>query len=87
MLRSSLVEFVKQQLKPKERSSMANKNDGKPWTKEDVSKLKKLAKANKPTKLIANLLGRTEAAVRNKASQEGISLSPTNKSPYNRRRK
>jgi hypothetical protein len=32
-------------------------------------------------------LGRTEDAVRSKASQEDISLKPTNQSPYNRRKK
>jgi len=32
-------------------------------------------------------LGRTEIAVRGKAQREGISLRPTNRSPYNRRRR
>jgi hypothetical protein len=32
-------------------------------------------------------LGRTEDAVRSKASDMGVSLKPTNQSPYNRRKK
>lgn len=31
-------------------------------------------------------LGRSEDAVRSKASDLGLSLTPTNKSPYNRRK-
>ncbi len=63
------------------------KNHGKDWTKGDVSQLQKLAKGNTPTGLVAYRLGRTEDAVRSKASEENISLKPTNQSPYNRRKK
>ncbi len=63
------------------------KNYGKDWTKSDVSQLQKLAKGNTPTGLVAHKLGRTEDAVRSKASDENISLKPTNRSPYNRRKK
>lgn len=59
---------------------------GKPWKPTEVARLRKLAAANTPTGLIASELGRTEDAVRNKAAAEGIRLSPTNQSPYNRRR-
>ncbi len=59
-------------------------NHGKPWTKDDVKQLDKLAKQNTPTRVIGLKTGRTEDAVRNKASEEGISLKPTNQSPYNR---
>lgn len=65
----------------------APKNDGKGWTKSDVSQLQKLAKGNTPTGLVAHKLGRSEGAVRSKASEENISLKPTNQSPYNRRKK
>lgn len=61
------------------------KNQGKEWTNNNVQDLKKLVKGNTPTGLIANKLGRTEIAVRNKASQEDISLKPTNQSPYDRK--
>jgi hypothetical protein len=53
----------------------------------EVSQLRKEAKGNTPTKLIAYEHGRSEAAIRDKASEEGISLKPTNQSPYNRRQK
>jgi hypothetical protein len=66
---------------------MANykRNSGKPWTPADVAKLRELARQNTPTPVIGFKLGRTPAAVATKASQEDISLKPTNKSPYNRR--
>jgi hypothetical protein len=63
------------------------KNHGKGWTKSDVRQLGNLAKGNTPTGLVAYKLGRTEDAVRSKASDENISLKPTNQSPYNRRKK
>jgi hypothetical protein len=63
------------------------KNHGKDWTKNDVSELRKLAKGNTPTGLMAHKLGRTEDAVRSKAAEQNVSLKPTNRSPYNRRRK
>jgi len=52
-----------------------------------VSQLRKEAKGNSPTGLIAHAHGRSEAAIRSKASEENISLKPTNQSPYNRRKK
>ena len=62
-------------------------NSGKPWTKQDVSQLRTLAKGNTPTRLIGLKMKRTAAAVQQKASNENISLKPTNQSPYNRRKK
>ncbi len=64
-----------------------NRNSGKEWTPKDVSNLKKLANQNTPTRVIGLKLGRTESAVRSKASEENISLKPTNQSPYNRNKK
>jgi hypothetical protein len=61
-------------------------NHGKQWSQQDVTQLKQLAKGNTPTGLIANKMGRTEDAVRAKASDERVSLKPTNQSPYNRRK-
>jgi hypothetical protein len=58
------------------------RNTGKPWSKNEVSKLDDLAKHNTPTRVIGLKLGRTENAVYNKASDEGIPLKPTNQSPY-----
>jgi hypothetical protein len=64
----------------------STRNSGKPWTAQDVKQLKQLAKENTPTRVIGIKLGRTAEAIYNKASGEGISLSPTNQSPYNRRK-
>ena len=63
------------------------RNTGKKWTPSEVSKLRQLAKANTPTRVIGFKLGRTEDAVRSKAGEKKISLKPTNQSPYNRRKK
>ena len=61
-------------------------NSGKAWPPADVKQLKGLAKQNTPTRVIGIKTGRSPAAVSNKASEEGISLKPTNQSPYNRRK-
>ena len=63
------------------------KNTGKAWSDADVRALRDLAKGNTPTRVIALKLDRTETAVRSKAGTQGISLKPTNQSPYNRRKK
>jgi len=47
-----------------------------------LEKLEKLADGNTPTGLIAYQLKRSEAAVYSKASDEKISLHPTNQSPF-----
>ena len=60
------------------------KNHGKVWTPDQVKTLKELAKGNTPTRVIGLKLQRTEDAIYAKASDEGISLGPTNQSPYNR---
>ena len=62
-------------------------NSGKAWTPADVKQLEKLADQNTPTRVIGLKLGRTPEAVQQKASQEDISLKPTNQSPYNRQKK
>lgn len=63
------------------------KNHGKSWTPTDVKAMEKLAQQNTPTRVIGLKLGRTESSVYAKASEEGISLKPTNQSPYNRSKK
>lgn len=65
----------------------SNRNSGKQWSKSEVKDLKQLANENTPTRVIGLKLGRTENAVYSKASDQGISLKPTNQSPYNRRKK
>lgn len=57
-------------------------NAGKSWKPTEVKTLKDLAKGNTPTRVIGIKLGRSEDAVRSKASVKGISLKPTNQSPY-----
>ena len=66
--------------------SKSTRNSGKHWSPSQVSQLKQLAKQNTPTRVIGLKLGRTEDAVRSKASENQISLKPTNQSPYNRRK-
>jgi hypothetical protein len=61
-------------------------NSGNDWKSTDIKQLRQEARENTPTRVIGLHLGRTENAVRNKASEEGISLKPTNQSPYSRRK-
>ena len=61
-------------------------NSGKKWTKKDIETLVKLANQNTPTRIIALKLQRSPEAIYQKASQENVSLSPTNQSPYNRKK-
>ena len=63
----------------------STRNTGKPWSKQDVAQLNKLAKGNTPTRVMGLKLGRTENSIYSKASEQNISLKPTNQSPYNRR--
>lgn len=58
------------------------KNDYKRWDSDEVSRLGSLARGNTPTRVIGIKLGRTPEAVQSKASEEGISLDPHNRSPY-----
>lgn len=62
--------------------SKSTRNSCKPWTGVEIKSMAGLAKQNTPTRVIGLKLGRTEGAVRTKASNEGISLKPTNQSPY-----
>lgn len=63
------------------------KNHGKAWSPGDMRMLRELARENTPTRVIGLKMGRTPDAVQQKASSEGVSLKPTNQSPYNRRKK
>lgn len=62
------------------------KNHGKSWTPGDIKQLKKAVSENTPTRVLGLKLSRTPAAVQNKASELGISLKPTNQSPYGTKR-
>lgn len=61
-------------------------NAGKHWTSDDIARLRQLARENTPTRVIAIKLDRTAEAVYEKANEIGLSLKPTNQSPYNRRK-
>ena len=61
-------------------------NHNKHWTQQDVKELKQLARENTPTRVMGIKLDRTPEAVQSKASELGVSLKPTNQSPYDRRK-
>ena len=60
----------------------STRNSGKSWSGTEVKSMAGLAKGNTPTRVIGLKLGRSEAAVYSKASEQGISLKPTNQAPY-----
>lgn len=60
----------------------APKNSGKAWTPAQNQQLKSLAEGNTPTRVMGLKLGRTPGSVQSQASRLGISLKPTNQSPY-----
>ncbi len=62
-------------------------NSGKAWTSGQEAQLRQLARGNTPTRVAGLKLGRSPGAVQSKASELGISLKPTNQSPYNRTKK
>ena len=57
-------------------------NHGKPWTSPQDRELRSLAAGNTPTRVIGLKMGRTAIAVQGHASEIGVSLKPTNQSPY-----
>lgn len=63
------------------------RNTGKSWKPNDISQLKQMIRQNTPTRVAGFKLGRTEDAIRAEASQLGLSLKPTNQSPYSRRKR
>ena len=58
------------------------KNANKPWSPGQVTLLRSLAKRNTPTRVIGLKMGRSEGSIQSEASKVGISLKPTNQSPY-----
>jgi len=63
-----------------------NRNSGKPITQKDIQTVRTLARKNTPTRIIGLDIGRTEDSIRKIASENSISLKPTNQSPYNRKK-
>jgi hypothetical protein len=66
--------------------SKSTRNTGKQWTAQDVRALRTLANQNTPTRVIGLKLGRPVGGVYAKASEAGVSLKPTNQSPYGRKK-
>ncbi len=66
--------------------SKYERNAGKQWTRGEIRQLQKMVDQNTPTRVIGLKLGRPVGGVYAKACDEGISLKPTNQSPYGRRR-
>lgn len=62
-------------------------NHNKSWSSEDDRTLRRLVEENTPTRVMGLKLSRTEAAVESHASEIGVSLKPTNQSPYGTRKK
>lgn len=62
--------------------SKYERNAGKHWTRSEVQDLKRMVTQNTPTRVIGLKLRRPVDGVYAKASEEGISLKPTNQSPY-----
>ena len=62
-------------------------NAGKRWTASDDKQLRTEARGNTPTRLIGLHLQRSEDSVRSRASEIGVSLKPTNQSPYGTQKK
>lgn len=60
------------------------RNTGNAWTPADDARLRELADENTPTRVIGLKLGRTAGAIYARASRIGVSLKPTNQSPFNR---
>jgi hypothetical protein len=69
---------------PVKSKSKAKKSSRAParWTADQDRTLKTLIKQNTPTRVIGLKLKRTEAAVRQHVQRMGLSLRPTNRSPY-----
>jgi hypothetical protein len=57
-------------------------NHGKSWTPSQNQQLKQLAQGNTPTRVMGLKLARTPEAVQSRARELGVSLKPTNQSPY-----
>ena len=71
---------------PRKANPKYQRRSRQPWSDKEVKQLQSLAKANTPTGVISLKMERPPASIASKAQREGISLRPTNRSPYNRRK-
>ncbi len=65
----------------------STRNSGKSWSPVEVKSMAGLASKNTPTRVIGLKLGRSESAIYSKAAEQGVSLKPTNQSPYGTKKK
>ena len=72
---------------PRKANPKYKRNLGQPWSAGDVRELRSLAQANTPTGVLSIKLQRPESAIRSKAQRGGISLRPTNRSRYSRKKR
>lgn len=72
---------------PRKENPKYKRRSRQPWSAQEVRQLRSLANGNTPTGVISFKLQRPPTAIRSKAQREGISLRPTNRSPYNRRKR
>jgi hypothetical protein len=63
------------------------KNHGKPWTPQQNAKFIREVRQNTPTRVLGLHLGRTPDSIRAHAQDLGVSLKPTNQSPYGTKKK
>ena len=61
-------------------------NDGSSWSAGELKTLRSLAKAGTPTSEVARKLGRTAAAVQQKAMRSGISFRAAKRSGARRKK-
>jgi len=59
-------------------------NNGASWTARELKTLRALAKSGTPTTRVSNMLGRTAAAVQQKAMRAGISFRAARRSGVRR---
>ncbi|SIF22391.1 Uncharacterised protein [Mycobacteroides abscessus subsp. abscessus] len=62
-------------------------NSGKRWTTADDQQLRKEAAGNTSTRVIGLHMERSEGSIRSRANELGVSLKPTNQSPYGTKKK
>ena len=68
-------------------TTKSTRHHAEAWSAANLKELKELIKTNTPTRVIGVKLGRTEAALRDKVAELGLSLKPTNQSPRTPRNK
>jgi hypothetical protein len=64
---------------------VSERNNDRPWSKDDLKALKTLVAENTPTRVIGLKLGRTEDSIYGRAKKDGLSLKPANRSPRDRK--